>query len=64
MNPENLDMKKVAIAEAVMAIGLLYSAGSSKSLIAKLVTLVSATYLGYGSYLNTQDRVRILPLQK
>ena len=64
MNPENIDMKKVAIAEAVMALGLLYSAGSSKSIITKLVSLASAAYLGYGSYLNTQDRVKILPPQK
>jgi hypothetical protein len=57
----NIDMKKVAMVEALIAAGLLYTAGTSNSLIAKTFCFSGAAYLAYGSYLNTQGRVQLLP---
>lgn len=55
-----IDNKKIAVAEAILAAGLLYTAGTSNSIIAKTFCASTACYLVYGAYLNSQGRVKLL----
>ena len=53
------DSRVVALAETLMSAGLIYV--SKKILIkTKTVAYVTAAYLLYGAYLNTQGRIKLL----
>lgn len=56
----NLSSTKIAILEVVLAAGVLYGTTKTNSNTAKVATTVTAAYLLYGAYLNTQGRVKIL----
>ena len=53
------DSRLVALAETLMSAGLIYiSKDSDKK--SKAVAYITASYLLYGAYLNTQGRIKLL----
>jgi len=56
----NVSSTKIAIVEALLSAGLLYTASKTDSKASKVVAAATAAYLLYGAYLNTQGRVKIL----
>jgi len=53
------DSRVVALAEALMAGGLIYASHDS-TVTKKSIAYITAAYLLYGSYLNTQGRIKLL----
>jgi len=53
------DPRVVALAEALMAAGLVYATHDS-TMTKKSIAYITAAYLLYGSYLNTQGRIKLL----
>ena len=56
----NISSEQIAIIEALLSAGLLYTASKTDSKASKAVAAATAAYLLYGAYLNTQGRVKIL----
>ena len=55
---------KIAILEAALAAGLLYGLNKPGTNIGKISCGFTAGYLLYGAYLNSQNRVKLLPPAK
>lgn len=52
--------KQVAILEALLASGMLYNTVQSNEKSERLISVLTALYLGYGCFLNLQGRVKML----
>ena len=53
--------QKIALLEAALAAGLLYNINKPSTKIGQITCGITATYLLYGAYLNSQNRVKLLP---
>ena len=53
--------KQIAILEALLASGMLVNMVRSDSQLDRSISAVTCLYLAYGSYLNLQNRVKLLP---
>jgi hypothetical protein len=52
--------KQVAIVEALLVTGMLYNTVQSNEKSERLLSALTAVYLGYGCFLNLQGRVKML----